>query len=79
MVVVGAGHQLQAAQFLLVRQGVGAAQVARVVQQRGGDEGIRRARGRAERPGLEQVLRDVGHALSQVLKYPCGRDRTCRR
>ena len=51
--------------------GVGAAQVAGVVQQRGGDEGGRRARRPGERRGLQQVLRD-GDRLPQVVGGPFG-------
>ena len=71
VVVVGARHQLPAAQLRLVGERVGAAQVAGVVQQRGGDQRVRRAGGPGERPGLQQVLRD-GDRLPQVVAGPLG-------
>jgi hypothetical protein len=73
VVVVGAGHQLAAAQFAGVREGVGAAQVTGVVQQRGGDEGGRRAPGGRQCPGLQQVLRDRDR-LPEVLPGAFGRE-----
>jgi hypothetical protein len=73
VVVVGASHQFPAAQLRLVGERVGAAQVAGVVQQRGGDKGTGRARVRGERSGLQQVLRD-GDRLAQVVGGPFRRE-----
>lgn len=81
VVVVGAGHQLAAAQFAGVREVVGAAQVVGVAQQRGDDEGGRRAPGGRQCPGLQQVpcdrdgLPEVLPALSDAnssASWPAG-------
>ena len=71
VVVVGAGHQLAPAQLDAVRPGVGAAQVADVVQQRRRDERGRRAGRLGPGAGLQQVRRD-GDRLAQVVGRSLG-------
>ena len=65
------GHQLAPAQLDVVHLGVGAAQVADVVQQRRRDERGRRAGRLGSRAGLQQVLRD-GDRLAQVVGRSLG-------
>ena len=48
------------------------------MQQRGGDQGTGRARGRGERPGLQQVLRD-GDRLAQVVRGSLRREQPASR
>jgi len=71
VVVVLAGHQLAAADLDPVGQRVGAAQVADVVQQRGGDQRRRRGGRLGERARLAQVPGD-GDRLAQVVAGPRG-------
>jgi hypothetical protein len=71
MVVVLAGHQVAAADLDPVGQRVGAAQVADVVQQRGGDQRRRPAGRLGERARLAQVPGD-GDGLAQVVAGPRG-------
>ena len=71
VVVVGAGHQLAPAQLDAVRLGVGAAQVADVVQQRRRDERGRCACRLGAGAGLQQVRRD-GDRLAQVVGRSLG-------